>query len=336
MALLETDEILQLNDKIDTFVMINPDRDDDDDVDLFVVKPPPAERDPAHRAPIGSIAHLCGPCRGAFEYFSFWINAQQSGDKEAAEKLAPVYLLHASATTLREGETARCHLCVILMANLRVKRLAMRSIDQSHIEMCWQSREAKPAQIHIALTHQGHPRSTQNYWNILKLRLRLSSEFDEALLGVTETSKGMERHSSTGSVQSREHAMQWLSRCQANEDGKHSQCDRLSKDWLPTRLLDVASATATSMLKLATPLDNPDAFAADRRYVTLSHCWGAWGGAELPMLTTENLSDRLRDGLPISLLPQTFKDAVKVAEWFNSKLPTLFLREFYLILRSVR
>ncbi|KAK0716375.1 heterokaryon incompatibility protein-domain-containing protein [Lasiosphaeris hirsuta] len=318
MALLETTEILQMNDKVHTFVLINPNQVDDDDVDLFVVQPPAVERDPAHHAPIESvIGPLCSACRAAFEYFSFWLDCHKSGAEEAAEKPPAACLIHQGAKTLQVGEDAQCHLCVLLMANLRVKRIATRSIDQSNIEMCWQSRDPKPTRLHFALTHRGHPRSSSNYWNILKLKLQNSSEFDETLLGITTTSQGLERHSNTRSEQSRDNALEWLKRCQENEDGNHIQCNPPSQDWLPTRLLDVASAMATSTVKLVQPRDDPDAFVADRQYVTLSHCWGAWGGAELPVLTTENLSERLGGGLPVSLLPQTFNDALEAAHWFN-------------------
>ncbi len=325
MALLDTNEILQLNNKINAFVLIKPNQVDNHDVDLFVVQPPPSERDPAHRAPVQAATHICDACRSALEYFSFF-DALQSKDRDAAEKLPPACLLHAGAKTLQDGDDAGCHLCVLLMANLRVKRLAMRSIDQSSIEMCWQSDSSKPGarQLHFALTHRGHPRSSNNYWNLLRLRLWPSSEFDISLLGGEGE---LERHSNTGSVQSRETALQWLARCQANQDGLHDQCNRLAgparapgeeAGWLPTRLLDVSSAVETSTVKLVTPASNPEAFAPDdRQYLTLSHCWGAWGGAELPVLTTQNLEERLTEGLPVSLLPQTFQDAVEVAHWFK-------------------
>lgn len=133
-------------------------------------------------------------------------------------------------------------------------------------------------------------------------------------------SSEFERHGSTGSEQSRDRAIQWLSRCQRNEDGRHDQCNKSQGDWLPTRLLDVTDALRTSKLKLTTPRDNPDVFVSDKRYITLSHCWGAWGSTELPVLTAENLSERQTQGLDISLLPQTFKDALQIAHWFQGQL----------------
>jgi len=229
MTHLDADEILQLNDKINTFVLVKPNQIDDHDVDLFVVKPPPSERerDPAHRAPVQIASPLCNGCRSALEYFSFFYTLQ-SRDANASEKIPSACILHAGARTLQGGDNAGCHLCILLMANLRVKRLAMSSIDHSNIEMCWRSDLSKPGarQLHFALTHRGHPRSSGNYWNILRLRLWPASEFDMSLLGKGAAKIMSERHSNTRSEQSREMALVRLARCQANRDGIHDQCNR--------------------------------------------------------------------------------------------------------------
>lgn len=351
MNLLVSDEILTLNDKLTSFVLVSPNRVDDDDVDIFVVKAPgPPPSTPHDETRASSAAHpdetteacpdaaqgskvratlpetasidcmtrLCDICHKALNYLGYYLDVFISKGKEAAEDLPTACLLHHGAKTLQDGEDERCHLCVFLMATLRVERLAMESIDQSNIEICWQSNTTPIKRLHFALTHRGHPRSAKNYWNILKLHIWPSSEFDTALFGMSDEGS-MKRHSSTESALTRDNAIHWLERCQANEDGKHSQCNPAVVDWLPLRLLDVKSAMETSTLKLAMPADTPDAFDSERQYVTLSHCWGKWGASELPVLTKENLTKRLQDGVPISELPKTFQDAVKVASWFNSE-----------------
>ncbi len=326
-ASLNSSDILAMNDKIGTFVLISADSTDEDDVDLFVVAPPPAVRDAAHRAPIEYMTSLCESCRSALEYCSYFCNTSKPDSEDGAEDLPAACLLHAGAKTLQEGSDAECHLCVLVMSDLRTKRLAMQSIDQSNIEMCWRKSETKqpmPGLIHIALTHNGHARSAQNYWNFLKLKLWPCSEFSPSLFGqlassVSSTSPTLKLHGSTSSEQTQAKAVQWLSRCRANEDGRHAQCNREPGDRLPTRLLDVTHATETSMLRLVVPLDDPDAFASDRQYMTLSHCWGAWGAKELPVLTTTNLGERQTRGLDLSSLPSTFKDALDVAHWFQGE-----------------
>ncbi|ROV96775.1 hypothetical protein VMCG_07883 [Cytospora schulzeri] len=316
MALLNSNEILEINKKIKTFVIVRAGSTAADDVDLFVVTPPPAVQDTAHRAPVQSMTSVCNTCQCALEYFSYYLDTAKSGGKAAVEHLPASYLLHAGVQTLLSGDDAECHLCVLIMADLRTKRLALESIDQSNIEMCWRSEELTPSLIHFALTHKGHERTTNNYWNFFKLQLWPCSEFDLGLFG-EESSSEFERHGNTGSEHSRDRAVQWLSRCQANEDGRHNQCNQRRSGWLPTRLLDVTDALKTSVLKLVTPHDHPDAFVSNDQYLTLSHCWGAWGSKELPVLTTENLNERQTQGLDISLLPRTFKDALEIAQWFQ-------------------
>ncbi|KAK4203930.1 heterokaryon incompatibility protein-domain-containing protein [Triangularia verruculosa] len=316
MNLLDSDEILQHNNKLTSFVLISPDRVDHEDVDIFVVKAPPVPRLDNINS-INSLTRLCDACQKGLNYFGYYFDVLRSKGKEAAEDLPAACLLHTGAKTLQVGEYESCHLCVLLMANLRVKSLDMESVDQSNIEMCWQSDKPTPTRLHFALTHRGHPRSAKNYWNFFKLQIWPASEFDKALFSMSDNSEGMERHPSTASVSTRDNAMQWLKRCQANQDGIHNQCNPISTDWLPTRLLDVASAIHGSTLKLVMPSDSAEAFTSDRRYITLSHCWGKWGASQLPVLTLENMPERLQDGIHMSLLPKTFADAVQIAHWFN-------------------
>lgn len=321
MAFLDTNEILKINTKIQTFVIVQPGATDKDDVDLFIVTPPPAIRDVAHRAPLRSMTDICSTCQDALEYFSYYVETLKSGGEDAVKGLPPACLLHAGVQTLLKGRGAGCHLCVLILSNLLAKRLAMESVDQGNIEMCWQSEQLTPSRIHFALAHNGHPRTSNNYWNFLKLQLWPCAEFGTELFGGDESS-GFERHGSTSSQQSRDRAVQWLSRCQANEDGRHDQCNKSQGDWLPTRLLDVTDSLKTSSLKLVIPRDNTDAFVSNKQYMTLSHCWGVWGSTELPVLTTENLCERQTQGVDISLLPQTFRDALKIAHWFQGQLPS--------------
>lgn len=92
--------------------------------------------------------------------------------------------------------------------------------------------------------------------------------------------------SNTGCDTAKGLAMQWRSRCRKNEDGRYKECNGGDKTWLPTGLLDVRQALATSVVRLVSPSDTPDAFTSNRRYITLSHCWGTWGPESIPSLAT--------------------------------------------------
>lgn len=317
---LSTEEILKINDKINTFVLMSSGSLDTNDADLFVVIPPPNTRDPSHQAPVDSKSHLCSTCRSALEYLSYYVQTQEDGGSNAVEGLQPACLLHDGADTLQQGDDEGCHLCVLLMSDLRTKRIMLESVGQSRIEMCWQSDDGKePSRLHFALTHGAHPRATDNYWNFLKLHMWPCSEHGKSLFTGTENEADsrIARSGSTNSQQTRGLAVKWLSICRANEDGRHGQCNQAQGDWLPTRLLDVDYARETGKLRLVLPRDQPEEFVSNKQYVTLSHCWGAWGSVTLPVLTVENLGERQTTGLDVSLLPRTFEEALEVAEWFK-------------------
>ncbi|KAL8909683.1 MAG: hypothetical protein Q9171_004928 [Xanthocarpia ochracea] len=122
---------------------------------------------------------------------------------------------------------------------------------------------------------------------------------------------------STGSQFSQKLVAQWLNRCLNNEDGEHTECNTTGDGWLPTRLIDVNYTTENPVLRLASPKETPEIFEADRRYITLSHCWGEWGSKELPVLKRSNEYDRFHDGISPAELPQTFQHAVEVAHWLK-------------------
>jgi len=126
---------------------------------------------------------------------------------------------------------------------------------------------------------------------------------------------------STGSMSSQRLAKRWLDRCQKNEDGQHEDCDTPEGTWLPTRLLDVKHASKTSVLRLVSSREISDAFPDEKRYITLSHCWGEWGSKEMPVLTRGNERDRHEIGISIKKIPQTFRDAITVAQWFQGNPP---------------
>ncbi|QDS76341.1 hypothetical protein FKW77_002801 [Venturia effusa] len=98
----------------------------------------------------------------------------------------------------------------------------------------------------------------------------------------------------TGSGESLHTIKFWIKQCLKNDD----YCFEDPSGWSPTRLLDVRHET----LRLTT------SGHSNRRYTTLSHCWG---NAQLLKLTKENF-DAFQQGLPIASLPKTFQDAIAV------------------------
>ena len=110
-------------------------------------------------------------------------------------------------------------------------------------------------------------------------------------------------------------ATRWLSQCKANEDGKHDKCRPSRPDYLPSRLLDVSKSMGHGMLQLVVPETQPELFAKDRDYITLSHCWGDSGSKHNPLLLEDNFEERQQSGISIRTLPKTFQDAVQITGW---------------------
>lgn len=322
---LSTEDILKINnntnDNINTFVTVYLKSLDPNDVDLFVAIPPPDTRDPSHQASYSFTTPLCSTCRSSLRYLSYYFETWASvGGGEAIKGLPSACLLHDSADTLQQGEAESCHLCVLLMSDLCTKRISLDRGGKFRIEMCWKEEETL-SRLHFALTLGDHPRATDNYINFLKLHLWPCAEYGNGLF--TDARSGNDenpddgRTTWTGSQQSRMRAVQWLNSCQANEDGRHGQCNSGQGDWLPTRLLDVTHARETGKLRLVLPHEHPEEFVSSKQYVTLSHCWGNWGPENLPFLTVENLSKRQSDEMDVSSLPKTFREALEVAGWFK-------------------
>jgi hypothetical protein len=103
-------------------------------------------------------------------------------------------------------------------------------------------------------------------------------------------------------------ARQWLYNCVEN----HERCRKtLSKDiskTMPGRLLRLGLGPQSDMIQLVTSkeIENRN----DLRYCTLSHCWGEVEVIKLTTTTQQNLVE----GLEISKLPNTFRDAVVLCQ----------------------
>lgn len=136
----------------------------------------------------------------------------------------------------------------------------------------------------------------------------------------TRAAKAETTHTSTASSRSRSLAVSWLSKCRANADGKHDECNARDPNYLPHRLIDVAHALKTSYVRVVQNEDFPREKERQEEYITLSHCWGKWGSEQNPKLTLANLKQWQTIGLQTTDLPQTFQDALQIASWFNGEL----------------
>ncbi|KAK1954558.1 HET-domain-containing protein [Colletotrichum sublineola] len=144
---------------------------------------------------------------------------------------------------------------------------------------------------------------------ILDLRISIihkvapSATFDFEIIPLSNVSTNLENH--TGSESSLGTAKQWLSTCMQN----HPSCSAGSDThFRPSRLLYIGGNA--NQVILHTPMDYPEMLS----YMTLSH---RWGEAQFIQLRQSD-EQTFRQGIPWSSLPQTFKDAVRVARHLGS------------------
>lgn len=209
------------------------------------------------------------------------------------------------------------------------KELNLANYGSFRTEVCWKQ-AVKPEEkdtLYFVITNPSCARDQWNFSHFFRMEVWPAHSFPRhfglpARIGSSEISQLSSKiQTSTCSPTSQALAVSWLSQCRANEAGIHQECNKRDGDYLPSRLLDVRYARETSQLRLVCPALRPAPFAEDREWMTLSHCWGAWGANENPILTKSNLEERQRTGLRMVDLPKTFQDTVEIAGWLNSKSP---------------
>ena len=253
----------------------------------------------------------------------------------------------------------KCYLCEMLWEKLDRRYghdLQAENYQQFRTEVCWEGyvELQNPIKLYFALTNPSAPRDQWNFTHFFRMEAWPLVEQPLAFRGRNATScpftqECLEQQTSvvlqtksrstswprsrkevsmenfrrgittTESSRSRWLAFSWLSKCKTNEDGKHHECNKRDANYIPTRLLDVRHAQEASYLRLVCPADSPEIFEEDNEWMTLSHCWGTWGAVHNPILTENNLQQRKETGLRMADLPKTFRDAVKIATWFDSK-----------------
>ncbi|KAF2792569.1 HET-domain-containing protein, partial [Melanomma pulvis-pyrius CBS 109.77] len=107
-------------------------------------------------------------------------------------------------------------------------------------------------------------------------------------------------------------ARKWLSQCLKG----HNKCQVAQStergQFSPTRLLEIGQPDAEKVrLRFGSAQDSTDI-----QYATLSHCWGS---SKVLRLTSTSFQ-RLKEGIEISELAQTFQDAIFTARSLGIRL----------------
>lgn len=99
-------------------------------------------------------------------------------------------------------------------------------------------------------------------------------------------------------------AYEFIRSCLQDCEANHPECNITDQE-LPTRLLDVQHEDAPEVMLVETGSELAEHTPT---YIALSYCWGK---GQSVMLKSENL-EAMKQGLPVSSLPQTLQDAVTV------------------------
>jgi hypothetical protein len=95
--------------------------------------------------------------------------------------------------------------------------------------------------------------------------------------------------------------------------------------YIPTRVLEVVNPE--TILLIDSRLCGPDKLTGS--YVTLSHCWGP--PPHSATLTRENIADFLTNGVPINLMPKTFRDAFKFVSRLGPEVKYIWIDSLCII-----
>lgn len=105
----------------------------------------------------------------------------------------------------------------------------------------------------------------------------------------------------TASEDSFAKAQHWIRACLTN----HALCGKDEPSPLPTRILDLGANESGGEPGQVRLLESS---GQNERYISLSHSWGG----EQPLITTTATLQERKAGIPFSLLPATFQDAVRI------------------------
>jgi hypothetical protein len=96
----------------------------------------------------------------------------------------------------------------------------------------------------------------------------------------------------------------WMKKCEEDDE----VCKKLGNGPLPTRIIDLGTMNHESQLKL-----RDDLAGASGRYACLSYCWGL----AQPIMTQSDTIDDFKNGINLTSLPKTIRDAIFVTRKLN-------------------
>ena len=225
------------------------------------------------------------------------------------------YRFHHDIRTLERSADAGCHLCNLILSQINLPDLERmrKDLDEAFVSSC--------RQIGILIRRIEDSYKFQvNAWSRYICVFPQFGGFDDfdhikqqAWSKIAELDINPEEQDYTNEERSISYLncsdatllqiAQWMGECLTS----HSKCFDIqtvtaTRDILPLRLLDLAPALHTDLIKL----ESTEPLPVHTVYVTLSHCWG---GHCKTSLTTSSLAE-FQTGIRLNTLPRTFQEAV--------------------------
>ena len=255
-----------------------------------------------------SFDRLCELCSKLFDSEAAWV-VDRTGTVFNDRR----YRCHHDIRTLERSADAGCHLCNLILSQINLPDLEMmrKDLDEAFV--------SSGQQIGILISRI----EDYYYLQVNAWRRYVSSQsgyFDDidhikqqAWSKIAELDVNLEEQDYTNEERSSSYLncsdatllqiAQWMGECLTS----HSKCFDIqtvtaTRDILPLRLLDLASALHPDLIKL----EYTEPLPVHTVYATLSHCWG---GNCKTSLTTSSLA-KFQTGIDLNTLPRTFKEAV--------------------------
>ncbi|PVH67709.1 hypothetical protein DL98DRAFT_638718 [Cadophora sp. DSE1049] len=112
----------------------------------------------------------------------------------------------------------------------------------------------------------------------------------------------------TGDVEVSHLALEWLNTCRSH----HVTCDVVDEtrdsEFLPPRLLKVSNKESQACQLV---VSGEGRLVKGTRYVALSH---RWGGSSPTMTLTTSSIDQMKENIPLSDLPKSFREAIQTSQ----------------------
>lgn len=228
------------------------------------------------------------------------------------------YELHNTFAALEAASEIGCYICSSIFRQLKAELKAADSYHQP-LPQCmleaaiWDDEEEDVWGIKIVLSNLGSLQTKASRWTYRLVPLLHDTDYFGFEIRWLRSRGGRATHtlypdipSSTGSQETMSLARHWYRQCQRNHYG--CSPDRgvgltTGRKWYPPRLLDLSPVQPRLVVR--------DDIEDGQQYATLSHCWGQ---DTFITLTTDCLESFQHAGIPMTNLPQTFRDVVTICQ----------------------